>query len=204
MKKELLPDFAKPYKTKGFDVRLVRGCYQLFKISSKRVEGKSYPVLTQIYIGTIDPVKGLVEKKLSSDELPALVEYGLSNFILKHFKRDLIRSMYNINSEYLLILAVIYFMYGHFEERFVKLSFLYKSFKEQTPIALSDSIIRRLKKAAGKISEYFENLIPDKSDRDYLIVLLREIRVKGNTTTPAVSYQQEIKDILDRYEVKYE
>ena len=129
MKKELLPDFAKPYKTKGFDVRLVRGCYQLFKM-----------VLTQIYIGTIDPVKGLVEKKLSSDELPALVEYGLSNFILKHFKRDLIRSMYNINSEYLLILAVTYFMYGHFEERFVKLSFLYKSFKEQTPIALSDSI----------------------------------------------------------------
>ena len=175
MKKELLPDFAKPYKTKGFDVRLVRGCYQLFKISSKRVEGKSYPVLTQIYIGTIDPVKGLVEKKLSSDELPALVEYGLSNFILKHFKRDLIRSM-----------------------------FLYKSFKEQTPIALSDSITRRLKKAAGRISEYFENLIPDKSDRDYLIVLLREIRVKGNATKPAVSYQQEIKDILDRYEVKYE
>jgi len=64
MKKELLPDFAKPYKTKGFDVRLVRGCYQLFKISSKRVEGKSYPVLTQIYIGTIDPVKGLVETQL--------------------------------------------------------------------------------------------------------------------------------------------
>ena len=133
-----------------------------------------------------------------------LLKYGLSNFILKHFKRDLIRSMYNINSEYLLILAVIYFMYGHFEERFVKLSFLYKSFKEQTPIALSDSITRRLKKAAGRISEYFENLIPDKSDRDYLIVLLREIRVKGNATKPAVSYQQEIKDILDRYEVKYE
>jgi len=71
MKKELLPDFAKPYKTKGFDVRLVRGCYQLFKISSKRVEGKSYPVLTQIYIGTIDPVKGLVEKKLS--QLPRIL-----------------------------------------------------------------------------------------------------------------------------------
>ena len=50
MKKELLPDFAKPYKTKGYDVRLVRGCYQLFKISSKRVEGKSYPVLTQTLI----------------------------------------------------------------------------------------------------------------------------------------------------------
>ena len=32
MKKEDLPDFAKPYKTKGYDVRLVRGAYQLFKI----------------------------------------------------------------------------------------------------------------------------------------------------------------------------
>ena len=31
MKIDLLPDFAKPYKTKGFDVRLVRGSYQLFK-----------------------------------------------------------------------------------------------------------------------------------------------------------------------------
>ena len=142
MKKELLPDFAKPYKTKGFDVRLVRGCYQLFKISSKRVEGKSYPVLTQIYIGTIDPVKGLVEKKLSSDELPALVEYGLSNFILKHFKRDLLRSMYNINSEYLLILAVTYFMYGHFEERFVKLSCTVTSRRDSLNYLFCTSLLR--------------------------------------------------------------
>ena len=57
MKIDLLPDFAKPYKTKGFDVRLVRGSYQLFKVTSKRVEGKKYPVLEQSYIGTIDPDK---------------------------------------------------------------------------------------------------------------------------------------------------
>ena len=31
MKLDLLPDFAKPFKTKGFDVRLVRGSYQLDK-----------------------------------------------------------------------------------------------------------------------------------------------------------------------------
>ena len=45
IKIDLLPDFAKPYKTKSYDVRLVRGSYQLFKVTSKRVEGKKYPVL---------------------------------------------------------------------------------------------------------------------------------------------------------------
>ena len=63
MKLDLLPDFAKPFKTKGFDVRLVRGSYQLFKVSSKRVEGKKYPVLEQSYIGTIDLVRGYYLKK---------------------------------------------------------------------------------------------------------------------------------------------
>ena len=50
MKLELLPDFAKPFKTKGYDVRLVKNSYQLFRVTSKRVEGKKYPVLSQEYI----------------------------------------------------------------------------------------------------------------------------------------------------------
>ena len=53
MKLEDLPEFAKPYKKRGYDVRLSRGTYQLLRISSKRVEGKSYPVLVQEYIGII-------------------------------------------------------------------------------------------------------------------------------------------------------
>ena len=64
MKLELLPDFAKPFKTKGFDVRLVKNSYQLFRVTSKRVEGKKHPVLSQEYIGTIDPGKGLLPKKV--------------------------------------------------------------------------------------------------------------------------------------------
>ena len=44
-----LPDFAKKYKTKGYDVRYVNGTYVLFKVSSKRVPDKKYPVLVQEY-----------------------------------------------------------------------------------------------------------------------------------------------------------
>ena len=80
MKLEKLPDFAKPFKKKGFDISKSGNRYQLFQVSSKRVEGKQYPVATRTYIGTIDPVKGLIPKKVdpqkqSSEEF---VEYGLS------------------------------------------------------------------------------------------------------------------------------
>ena len=47
MKLENIPGFAKPYKKKGYDVRLVGGTYQLFRVSSKKVEDKNYPVLIQ-------------------------------------------------------------------------------------------------------------------------------------------------------------
>ena len=38
MKLELLPDFAKPFKTKGYDVRLVKNSYQLFRLVSSKLQ----------------------------------------------------------------------------------------------------------------------------------------------------------------------
>lgn len=145
MKLDLLPDFAKPFKTKGFDVRLVRGSYQLFKVSSKRVEGKKYPVLEQSYIGTIDPDKGLLPKKVSS-LTPTLVEYGLSHFILCNFKRKIQRSMFNHSCpEQSFILGVILFMYGHIQDRFIRLSYLSKDFTK-TPDVTGLAALKRIKK----------------------------------------------------------
>ena len=86
MKKELLPDFAKPYKTKGYDVRLVRGCYQLFKISSKRVEGKSYPVLTQTLIVKIVCDIYLKNLKLISFFLFKEPVFGVSHYNLLNLR----------------------------------------------------------------------------------------------------------------------
>ena len=37
MKLEQLPDFAKPYKKRGYDVRLIYGRYQLFRHTSRKV-----------------------------------------------------------------------------------------------------------------------------------------------------------------------
>ena len=80
----------------------------------KRVEGKKYPVLSQEYIGTIDPVKGLLPKKVvvKTGVNDALVEYGLSYFMYKRFNRELKRSLFNVggNATPLIKLAIIKFI----------------------------------------------------------------------------------------------
>lgn len=206
MKYELLPDFAKPYKTKGFDVRLVKNSYQLFKVSSKRVEGKAYPVLIQEYIGTIDPEKGLLPKKVdvmvASSSL-SLLEFGLSDFVLKNFRERLASTIFNIDDKSVYIyMAVVLFMYGHANERFLNLSFL------STYITLTDSIQSKssqkmIVKLADKIKEYFVELIPDEGDRDYLIIRLRELKV-SKSPSPKIIYPADITDIFDKYGIKYE
>ena len=198
MRIDLLPDFAKSYKTKDYDVRLVRGSYQLFKVTSKRVEG----MLEQSYVGTIAPDKGLLPKKLSPSESPTLVEYGLSTFIFKYLKRKVQRSMFNHScSEQSFILGVILFMYGHTQERFIRLSYLSKSFTK-SPEVTSDTAKSRIKKIASLIKTCFEELIPDDADRDYLIVLLRELKVDINAPKASVIYPKELSALLAKYKLK--
>lgn len=206
MKLELLPDFAKPYKTKGHDVRKVRGRYQLFKINSQRIEGKKYPVLKQEYLGTIDPEKGLIPKN-SLKVVTAgnvLVEYGLSHFILKHFIRELVRSTFNNScSDSVLIMAVIHFIYRHVDERFIRLSYLARKYKA-SPENYSESSINRAIRLSKKISECMSAMFPERSDRDYVIALLKEIRVSAEIDTVSFTYPNELVEIFKKYGIKYE
>ena len=202
MKLEALPDFAKPFKTRGYDVRLVRGHYQLFKISSHREAGKKHPVLQQTYIGTIDPVKGLVDKKVPLKSTYTLVEYGLSAFILQHLKRKLQRAMFNGVSEQLLKAGIIYFMYGHIEMRFVRLSYLSKGYDETAPELNAPSTLQYVSKVAANIEFYLGCLIYDKSDRDYLLNVLRDIKVPSDHPLPQVQYPEEVVTLMDKYGVK--
>ncbi len=202
MKLDLLPDFVKPFKKKGYDVRFVRGSYQLFKISSKRVEGRKYPILVQEYIGTIDPVYGLMPKKIAQNL--NLVEFGLSNFILKHFRRILSRSLFNNGKNHdLMYLAIIKFIYKHVDERFVKLSYVSKFIKDYE-IVINSNYHPKVERLANKIEDLMLQLIPNNTDCDYLIVLLKDIKVDRNNPYPNIEYSNEIKSILDKYGVKYE
>ena len=60
----------------------------------------------------------------------ALEVYGLSYFMYKRFNRELNRSLFNASGNVtpLIKLAIIKFIYGHCEERFVRLSYLGRNF----------------------------------------------------------------------------
>lgn len=115
MKIEKLPDFAKPYKKTGYDVRHKGGSYQLFRISSHRVEGKSYPVLTQEYIGTIREDGSLQRKSTPSRHPVTYQEFGLSDFLMRRHHRVLQQSMFNGSPEsakVLIPLAIVLYVFG--------------------------------------------------------------------------------------------
>ncbi|WP_044122015.1 ISAs1 family transposase, partial [Anaerobiospirillum succiniciproducens] len=200
MKKEDLPEFAKPYKTKGYDVRLVRGAYQLFKISSKRVPEKSYPVLIQEYVGTIDPEKGLIPKKITTNKASAFVEYGLSHFILSRYKSELLQACNFDNSESIqsVYMGIVKFMYGHTQQRFIDLSYLQTMIKP-CPELKGSSSAKRVAKVASKIASLLKEDIPDTADRDYVIAALKDIKADPSLEKPAIAYSDELTALLDKY-----
>lgn len=198
MKKELLPAFARQYKTKGYDVRLVGKSYQLFRITSKRVPGKSYPVLQQTYIGTIDPVKGLIPKKVVPESSRQQeVEFGLSNFIIKHFKRSLMRSVFNSTCTQV-YMGIVYYLYGSAEERFVNLTYV-RRYLADVPKISGANALKRLQNMAGLIDEHLCSLIPNRDDRLYIIARLREIRVGSDEDKPQPCCPDDLMQLIKTY-----
>ena len=119
MKLEDLPEFAKPYKTKGYDVRARNGSYILLKISSHREEGKKYPVLSQEYIGVILPDGSLKRKAEEKPRSGIYQEYGLSHFLYFQYGRLLKRSLFNSSGEYgecTVKLAILHYIFGSVSE----------------------------------------------------------------------------------------
>lgn len=202
MKLKDLPDFAKKYKKKGYDVRKVLNSYQLFKITSKRIKGKNHPVLISDYIGTIDKEKGLIAKKTFNNENK--VEYGLSHFILEHFNRKLIRSLFNqSNGQGLVYLAIIDFMYGYHSDRFINLTYLSK-FKNIMETFLGDSFKKRIEALSKRIEKELNSLIKNKEDLTYLLILLIDIKVSKDEENIKINYSEDIKNLLRKYKIKYE
>lgn len=92
-------------------------------------------------------------------------------------------------------------MYGHIQDRFIRLSYLSKAFTK-TPEVTSPAAINRIKKISLLITSCFEEAIPDKADRDYAKALLRELKVDINTPKPSVIYPKELSDVLSKYSLK--
>ena len=207
MRIELLPDWAKKYKTKGYDIRLRNNNYVLYKISSVRVEGKKYPQPVQEYIGIITEKDGLLEKKRKiSDYQEEILEYGLSHYIYSNYRRALQRSLFNLTGDVatnIIILGVVYFIYGYIDINYLSLSYISYEKKEDLLSIYENTNKRKIISISNKIESLLKQVFCIESDYHLLIATLRQSTVFYDKKI-AYSYPKLAIDIFEKYGVKYE
>ena len=211
MKIESLPDYAKKFKVRGYDVKKVGNEYYQYKVEHYRVENKNYPVTRFIYIGKIDKVKGLIKSNQEKDEVIAYLEYGLSNYIFNNYKRALQRSLFNISGENatnLIKLGIIKYIYKDINLNTLKYSYLtyFDSSKLWSFYDLNKHNQVRANKISSKIEDLLSSVFYDDLDRQDLLTSLKNMNAiiyqkhkKINTI-----YSDNVKSIFRKYKIRYE
>ena len=202
MKLEDLPEFAKPYKKRGYDVRLSRGTYQLLRISSKRVEGKSYPVLVQEYIGIIKEDGTLRRKASPSPGTVVFQEFGLSDFLMKRYGRMLRRSIFNGTEEFkrpLVCLAILSYVLGSVSDIAIKRCRLTSGLNADELAYIRKKDIKRVQRLRMKIASEQEALLGDDL-ADFELLMRLCVVDPASAATP--EYPQEALVILEKHGVK--
>ena len=211
MRKELLPSWAQQYKKTGYDVRVKKGQYILFKISSKRVKGKKYPQPIQEYIGIITENDGLIEKKrkISEYQQGETLEYGLSHYIFSRYRRAIQRSLFNTTGEIatsIIILGIIQFIYGHINSDYLSMSYISNSKSNELLELYKQINIQKVKIVSNKIENLLKSVFIDKEDYDMLLILLKQntiIQIDGKGLV-FPSYPKIAIRIFKKYGVEYE
>lgn len=197
-----LPDFAKPYKKRGYDVRKVGHSYNLYKVTSKRVKDKSYPVLIQEFIGVIDPVNGLIPKK-TSDANAIYLEYGLSHLIYRLLHRTLVRSISFVkygSEESYIKLAIIYYVHGSLCDMAIKKTYIFRDCID-TLIAIRNHMNEnRLNILISKIN--FEMKLRFGDDLPTITTALRLVVVKDDAFDPHPFYEDDVIQLANKHGVK--
>lgn len=197
------PDWVEKYRGRGRTIRKVRNGYGLYKCTSKNVPGLPYPKSVQTYLGMITEKDGFIPKR--SDAGRRYLEYGLSHMIWQNFRRDIMRSMYGAH-ENETMLAVIAFVFGSIDEVFIRSSYLTCSKADElaeTAGRLNDT--RKIFRAAEKLEGILRKRIPDDTEYNTVTRLLFLCVVKeGPESKIRPDIPEEVKDILDRHELRHD
>ena len=205
MKLEDLPDYAKPFKKRGYDVRKQGETYFLYRITSHRVEGKKYPVLEQEYIGVIDKDGTLIKKKeypKEEEKIHVWLEYGLSSFIMNRYKRILTRSLFNGSTEKnkpFIILAIVAYVVSSTSDMAIESCYLSQKMKEDILKIRDICSFDRLERLVKKIEE-LEKLTLGEDKEDFEILMKLSVIEKGSFQEPL--YPEKALRILEKHGVK--
>ena len=200
-RKNVYPDWVEKFRTKGHTIRKVRDGYGLYSCTSVYVKG-STPKSVQKYLGMITEKDGFIPK-ISMPEHPRYIEYGLSHFLLRNFKRDLQRASFG-GLENFVYLGIVMFMFGAVDPCFIRATFLTYERAEEF-IAYAETVnISRVKSLVTRIEKILVKKIPDENERNTLIRLLFLCVVDTeNTDRRLPALPEEVISIIERNGLKY-
>ena len=114
----------------------------------------------------------------------------------------LIRSIFNGSNDSigLIYLAIINFMYKHYEERFINLSYL-SNYKEKYESFLKLNIESRVNNLTTRIESLLDTVINNKDDKDFLIESLKNIKVSRLDLKPKITYSDELLELFKKYRI---
>lgn len=203
MRMELLPEWARKYKRKGFDVRLKGNSYALYKVTSARVEGKKNPQPVQEYIGVITERDGLIERKRKASELSRgePVEYGLSHFVYANLRQRLQRSLFNVKGDMatpIIKLGIAEYIYGSIDGRTLSMSWIGRGSEAELLAFYARSSKGRVSAVARRIGPMMESIFGD--DAGFAVAALRQSVAiyDGAEMIAPPSYPKEAIAILGR------
>ncbi len=159
-----LPEFARKYKVTGYDVKKVGNEYYQYRMEHFRVPGKKYPVTKAIYIGRIDSEKGLIRSQAVKEEhVIAYLEFGLSDYLFRKYKRSLERTLFNTSGSIasdLVMMGITEFIFGRIGQEELDSSYLTHSDSKRL-LSLYESnpkIGDRVTKLRKKICDMLESV----------------------------------------------
>lgn len=200
MKKNDLPAWAKKYDGKGIAFRRRGDSLAVFRVSSHREQGRKYPVLDQTYLGTVSERDGFSPSNERAKTDDALLECGLSHFVMANFHRDLLRSVFNSSPDLAdnkIAAAIVLFLYGAITPRTVRLTSVTHG-REDTVLSLGSSSLPSLENLRKRIENLFTERFGDENDRNDLVCILRQEMT--DPRSPEFSgYTEEARKIMEKY-----
>lgn len=201
MKASDLPEWARIYKTKGHDVRRVGKDFSLYQITSKMVEGKNHPVLVQKYLGRITEKDGFIPARIALSSSTKVLEFGLTDFLLRNFKRELEEHIFNSAASFredTIRLAIIYHVFGSTAEEVIRSTMMSMGHEDKL-ISMGRQRSRTVERLSGTLGKLFESAIGDVDDRARLTALLRSSVVESSENARIDGYPKDADAIIDKW-----
>lgn len=212
MKIDDLPDYAKKYKAKGYDVKKVGNEYYQYKVEHHREKDRKYPITKFVYIGKIDRDKGLILSNSSTDEnIDFVLEYGLSNYIFSNYRRAIQRSLFNLAGEFavdLIRLGIVNFIFDEVSEASLASSYL--TYRDVDPLmglySSNEQCKIKVTKVTNKISACLKSVFSNAGERSLVIFSLRNMSasIVGGREKISKTIPSNIKAIFENHGVKHE